>query len=203
MYSSQQIIAFADEAAYRAARDGMTPLVMWDAGSVERDLRHVPSLGGFMPAGWRLATWADLPAKPRNVWANYDEEPAYFMVDASGFGAPDEPALTFPQAVDYVRDILTAEAELGFAIVETGQFQIVMGVYAKDPTVTEESGVPDIEDPDEEELDRCPACGDVIDYCQGHGPVGDPFGYQILLNHCENDKHDQCHPSGCSDALPR
>lgn len=26
----------------------------------------------------------------------------------------------------------------------------------------------------------CPACGDPIDYCQGHGEIGDPEGYAIL-----------------------
>ena len=26
----------------------------------------------------------------------------------------------------------------------------------------------------------CPACGDFIDYCQGHGEIGDPEGYAIL-----------------------
>jgi hypothetical protein len=27
---------------------------------------------------------------------------------------------------------------------------------------------------------RCPACGDFIDYCQGHGEIGDPEGYAII-----------------------
>ena len=26
----------------------------------------------------------------------------------------------------------------------------------------------------------CPACGEPIDYCQGHGEIGDPEGYAIL-----------------------
>ena len=26
----------------------------------------------------------------------------------------------------------------------------------------------------------CPACGDPIDYCQGHGEIGDPEGYAII-----------------------
>lgn len=28
--------------------------------------------------------------------------------------------------------------------------------------------------------DPCPVCGDPIDYCQGHGAIGDPEGYAIL-----------------------
>lgn len=43
---------------------------------------------------------------------------------------------------------------------------------------------------------RCPACGEPIEYCSGHGPVGDPAGYAILLRH-DRDEHDRCHPVGC------
>ena len=40
---------------------------------------------------------------------------------------------------------------------------------------------------------RCPACGDVIDYCQGHGEIGDPQGFAILQAHDDGDH------SGCRD----
>lgn len=43
---------------------------------------------------------------------------------------------------------------------------------------------------------RCPACGSPMDYCQGHGEVGDPYGYQILQMHDAGD-HSQCHPEEC------
>ncbi len=46
---------------------------------------------------------------------------------------------------------------------------------------------------------RCPACGDVIDYCQGHGPIGDPAGAAILARHNDGD-HRQCDPAGCDEA---
>lgn len=39
----------------------------------------------------------------------------------------------------------------------------------------------------------CPACGQPIDYCQGHGPLGDPVGNHILYCHDELDQHDKCH----------
>lgn len=50
-----------------------------------------------------------------------------------------------------------------------------------------------------EYVSRCPACGDVIDYCQGHGEIGDPAGYAILEAHDAGD-HTECHPAGCDDA---
>lgn len=39
---------------------------------------------------------------------------------------------------------------------------------------------------------RCPACGDWIDYCQGHGDLGDPDGARILALH-DDDDHSECH----------
>lgn len=41
-------------------------------------------------------------------------------------------------------------------------------------------------------VDLCPACGQPIDHCQGHGVIGDPWGWEILNNH-DQGKHDQCH----------
>lgn len=43
---------------------------------------------------------------------------------------------------------------------------------------------------------RCPACGDLEDYCLGHGEIGDPEGAQILEDH-DNGEHGGCDPVGC------
>ena len=45
------------------------------------------------------------------------------------------------------------------------------------------------------ELGPCPACGDHIEYCLGHGPIGDPVGNHILYCHDELDQHHNCHPA--------
>ena len=50
----------------------------------------------------------------------------------------------------------------------------------------------------EEYVSRCPACGDPIDYCQGHGAIGDPRGWTILLEH-DDDNHELCDPVGCDE----
>ena len=58
-------------------------------------------------------------------------------------------------------------------------------------------------DPDEADAARCVVCGEPADYCQGHGPTGDPYGWQILAAHDDGD-HERCHPAGCDakrDAL--
>lgn len=46
---------------------------------------------------------------------------------------------------------------------------------------------------------RCPACGSPIDFCQGHGEIGDPAGFALLAAHDDGD-HTGCHPEGCDDA---
>ena len=40
----------------------------------------------------------------------------------------------------------------------------------------------------------CPVCGDPIDYCQGHGSIGDPIGAATLIMH-DNNNHSACHHS--------
>lgn len=54
------------------------------------------------------------------------------------------------------------------------------------------------EDVDQEETYGCPACGDTMDYCTGHGASGDPVGHRILWMHDEDD-HSECHPAICGN----
>lgn len=50
-----------------------------------------------------------------------------------------------------------------------------------------------------EYMPGCPACGSPIDFCQGHGEIGDPAGAAILKAH-DDDDHSGCHPdSDCTD----
>lgn len=51
-------------------------------------------------------------------------------------------------------------------------------------------------------ISYCPACGSPIDYCQGHGEMGDPAGFAILEAH-DNGQHADCHPGGCDEADAR
>lgn len=44
---------------------------------------------------------------------------------------------------------------------------------------------------------ECPACGADIQYCQGHGEIGDPEGAAILAMH-DNGDHSRCVSSGSS-----
>lgn len=53
--------------------------------------------------------------------------------------------------------------------------------------------------PEPDPISTCPACGDPIDYCSGHGEIGDPAGFRILQLH-DDDDHTECHPRGCEYA---
>ena len=53
---------------------------------------------------------------------------------------------------------------------------------------------PSDEDDDEEYVSVCPACGEFIGYCLGHGDMGDPDGAAILDAH-DDGIHDVCHPA--------
>jgi hypothetical protein len=47
----------------------------------------------------------------------------------------------------------------------------------------------------------CAACGQEVDYCQGHGPIGDPAGHAIIEQH-ENDDHSECREcADCQDSV--
>lgn len=46
---------------------------------------------------------------------------------------------------------------------------------------------------------RCPVCGDPADYCLGHGEIGDPAGYGILVAH-DNGDHSSCNFMGCIES---
>jgi hypothetical protein len=51
---------------------------------------------------------------------------------------------------------------------------------------------------DDDYMPACPACGSPIDFCQGHGEMGDPGGRAILDAHDAGD-HSSCHPDGCDE----
>jgi hypothetical protein len=131
MMSAELIRHISDEAAYKASREHKTPLVIFDALFAADDLPHVPFLGSYVPTGWRVASWDELPM-PRNVWLSANDRSAYFMVDASGWGNHGEPALTFDEFVKYVQDVYGLDRRtLGLAIIEQGQFQVIVQWYVK------------------------------------------------------------------------
>lgn len=46
----------------------------------------------------------------------------------------------------------------------------------------------------------CPACGEVIDYCQGHGQIGDPEGFNVIEHH-DAGLHNLCHANAKANGM--
>lgn len=113
MMSTDQIIAMSDEAAERAAAEGLTPYVPWDRSEVEAygtdRAIPFPNLGSHRPAGWDLVE--------------------HRMADATGWGDESEPAMTVEQLQRWVIEHLSESN--GYAIIEQGQFQVVVGRFAR------------------------------------------------------------------------
>ena len=115
MMSASQMNRLADEAARRAKRNGIKPVAPpFSAGN------QIPFLGDYVPKGYRRI---DAPNEPRPMGC----VDGYLFVDASGGGAPDEPALTQAEFKAYCE----ANPTLLFGICEAGQFQVVVGVYER------------------------------------------------------------------------
>lgn len=143
MMGIETIRSISDHAAWRAAQEAQLPLVC----EQPNDVRGIPFLGeSYVPQGWRRALWEDLtPPEPRNVYSIDPEDYATFMVDKTGWGAKDEPALTFDELTAYIA--LQPEG-IGWAFIEEGQFQIVVAAYVADPEA--EGEYPPEPDPCEE-----------------------------------------------------
>ena len=135
MLSGSAIQSISDVAAYRAAQDAREPLLIWNA---EQDAHGLPFLGPYVPQGWR-------------------PEGDTLLVDSSGFGAPGELALTFGQFIEHIE----THPALAWAIVEAGQFQVVVQGYIEDA---------DAEGVEAPEPDPCQYCDDIHDdvsECEG------------------------------------
>ena len=97
----------------------------------------------------------------------------------------------------YYDPVLQAVADRVTLMAEVDRLQALLDGRPRDlSTETAE----DEDEEGDEYVARCPACGDVIDFCQGHGPdFGDPVGASILAAHDDGD-HSECHPDGCDEA---
>lgn len=115
MMDTATIRALADEQAERAAREGQTPYVPWDEREVGEYgfVRPVPfpNIGSYEPEGWELVE--------------------HQLVDKTGLGAEDEPALTLSQLKAWINEGLAQKRSYGYALIEEGQFQVVIGRFRK------------------------------------------------------------------------
>ena len=117
MMALETIRRLSAEAAAKAAKGKKRPLTFFD----ETDLtdffatprgpssRSFPNLGDYVPKGWRMTKT--------------------LFCDHSGFGAPNEPALTRDQLMEELRGDIAKGNEYGYGVIEVSQFQLVLGVF--------------------------------------------------------------------------
>lgn len=116
MYSSNTIVNLNADAALAAAAKNLVPFIPWDAREIEtlgiNLLRQIPNIGSLDVS---------------DAWEEIDT----VLVDSSGLGSEGESALTVRGCLDFIKNHVEECSHRGFAIVSTGQFQIVLGVFDK------------------------------------------------------------------------
>jgi hypothetical protein len=131
MMSIEAIVSLKRKAERQSRQQGLVPLLVDERmlGTLHVHLRKMPFLGERCPRGWKRIEAHTLDdGKANHALVPYwgDAARDYVQVDNSGFGAPGEPALTFGEFCDWVHD---RGPGYGYAIVEAGQFQIVVGIF--------------------------------------------------------------------------
>lgn len=118
------IVANNRSAANRARKAGKYPVTFEESDKADRRAftRRLPYIGDWLPRGWARVT---VEGDPRG-WNSGDADGAgAWFVDASGWGAEGEPALTQTAFLDLL------EVGRSYAVVEAGQFQVKVGVFRK------------------------------------------------------------------------
>lgn len=110
MMSLAAIVAVNEEIAAHAARQNRQPFVPSRPESVERwPPFPFPNIGYYEPEGW--------------------EQVESWFIDKTGHGAEWEPAMTHRQFTETLRDYVKENPMHGFAIVEEGPFQVMIGAF--------------------------------------------------------------------------
>jgi hypothetical protein len=130
MMSIEQIEAESRRAARQSAARKVAPLIIW-AADIERAksnqrsaVNELPNIGDRCPKGWRRVRLDEsFDENRRGIFMGDARGYGAFMVDASGMGSEDEPALMYDEFVQRLRP------NFGYAIIEVGQFQVKIGVF--------------------------------------------------------------------------
>lgn len=157
MFSTETIIDMARQAAVKAYVEELEPYVP-DQGEPDRwgERLPIPNLGSYNPAGWALQE--------------------HVLVDATGWGSESEPALTVRGFKEWVKEMQLKYTTPGFAIIEVGQFQVVVGVFIQD---------------DEAEGDTFN-----VDYCEDCGAAYE-IGKEEFCPECEHRLDGTVECEGC------
>lgn len=114
MYDLATLRLMNAEAGKEAEEAGKTLLVFTNTAEIDSKDFAFPLLGDYVPKGWELL-----------------DEPAPLFCDTSGWGQPDEPALTMDQLLQRLKELFTEDPDYGYGVIEAGQFQAHVGVFKR------------------------------------------------------------------------
>lgn len=138
-----------------------------------------------------------------NVWGTREDwERAVGLAKAEAEAEAEVPTqpivLTSEQSdvVDMIRGRINSglvghDAESQLTILETVRTVLNQMIDQVIGDLTDDDETDDETDDEYEPVAVCPACGEPIDYCQGHGELGDPAGWAVLTMH-DNGDHSHC-----------
>ena len=129
MMDIETIVALNKEAGNKAKRHGIKPTTFDEKTLDVEDLREIVNLGNYVPKGWKRLDVNKYVMKWELPYSHKILDKGGLFVDSSGFGRPDEPALTIEQLISLMAKLLSNKPSLGFGIVSEGQFQITIGVF--------------------------------------------------------------------------
>lgn len=119
MLDYSQIKEMAQDAAEEAEERGLKPFSILDLNLQDVPPFPFPFLGDYVPEGWEI-----LPDE--------NGQQQTLFCDSSGMGDDDEPALSVNQLLCKLEQYKKSGDNIGFGIVESGEFQIVLGLYRPD-----------------------------------------------------------------------
>lgn len=112
MLSSEQIVSMAEDQGKKAKRLGQKPYILKHLKVDKLQSFPFPNIGDYRPAGWELVT--------------------YKTCDKTGWGDKDEPALTVRGLIAWIKDCQKSDTNFAMAIIEEGEFQVVIGLFKPD-----------------------------------------------------------------------
>lgn len=86
----------------------------------------IPNLGDRCPKGWKRVNIIESGLPFHGVYAGDNRDHGAYFVDSTGLGSPGEAAITVSEFLAQV----DTSGKYGYAVVEAGQFQVKIGVFA-------------------------------------------------------------------------
>lgn len=127
MMSVEYIRQLSNEQARKARQEARLPYVPDDAREIRESWGSrcpVTNLGSYCPKGWRQVRVED-DEYQRGINGPYKA----WLVDKTGMGDESEPAWTIRGFVEDVAKWCEDHPTHGYAIIEEGQFQIVIAAF--------------------------------------------------------------------------